>query len=125
MALVDSIFSSIPGPLIEQFGISATYIKASSNVSYNPQTGTVLGNSTEIPIKAVIAYLKAKEIEGMYQHGDMKILIPASYLSEYYPQITDSIRYLQGGTTRTARIIDPISYRGDNPILHVVIARVN
>lgn len=125
MALVDSIFSSIPKPLIEQFGISATYLKANKNQSYDPETGTVSGQSVKIPVKIVVAYLKAKEIEGMYQHGDMKILIPADYLLGYYPQTTDSIRYPQNGATRTARIIDPISYRGDNPILHVVIARVN
>jgi hypothetical protein len=125
MALVDDIFSTIPGPLIEQFGIAATYLKASSNESYNPETGTVLGVPAKISVKVIVAYLKAKEIDGMYQHGDMKILIPANYLGGYYPQTTDSIAYLQNGRTRTARIIDPISYRGDNPILHVVIARVN
>lgn len=125
MALVDDIFSTIPGPLVEQFGIAATYLKASKNQSYNPETGTVLGVAAKIPVKVIIAYLKAREIEGMYQHGDMKILIPANYLLGYYPQTTDSISYLQNSATRTARIIDPISYRGDNPILHVVIARVN
>jgi hypothetical protein len=125
MALVDDIFSSIPGPLIEQFGISATYLKANKNQSYDPQTGTVTGGPSKISMKVVVAYLKAKEIDGMYQHGDMKILIPAVYLAGYYPQTTDSISYAQNGATRTARIIDPISYRGDNPILHVVIARVN
>lgn len=125
MALVDEIFSSIPGPLIDQFGISATYIKANPNQSYDPQTGTVLGSSSEIPIKAVVAYLKAKEIEGLYQMGDLKILIAAESLSGYYPQTTDSVRYMQNGVSRTAKIIDPTSYRGDNPILFVVIARVS
>jgi hypothetical protein len=124
MALVDEIFSSIPGPLIEQFGISATYLKASKNQSYNPETGAILGGFTEIPIKVVVAYLKAKEIEGLYQMGDVKILIAPSGLSDYYPQTTDSIRYMQGGVKRTAKIIDPIAYRGDNPILFTVVARI-
>jgi hypothetical protein len=125
MSLVDDIFSSIPSPLIDQFGIDATYIKANSNPTYNPTTGTVLGSTTEIPIKIVISELKPEELQGLYQQTDIKIIFAANALSGYYPQTTDSIRYLQNGVNRTAKIIWMYSYRGDNPILHSVVARLS
>lgn len=125
MALVDDIFSSIPGPLISQFGISAVYIKASANQSYDPESGTVLGISTEIPVKIVVSALKPEEIQGLYQQTDVRIIISADSLSGYYPQTTDSIRYTQNGVARTAKIIGMESYRGDNAIMHSVVARLS
>jgi len=124
MALVDDIFSSIPGPLITQFGIDATYIKANLNPTYNPTTGTVSGAATEISIKIVISELKPEEMQGLYQRTDVKIIFAADALSGYYPQTTDSIRYVQNGVNRTAKIIGMYSYRGDNPIMHSVVARL-
>jgi len=125
MALVDDIFSSIPGPLISQFGISAVYIKASANQSYDPESGTVLGISTEIPVKIVVSALKPEEIQGLYQQTDVRIIISADSLSVYYPQTTDSIRYTQNGVARTAKIVGMESYRGDNAIMHSVVARLS
>lgn len=125
MALTDSIFSSIPGPLISQFGISATYVKASQNQTYNPNTGTVSGSPTEIPVKIVITELKPEEMQGLYQQTDVKILISADSLPNYFPQTTDSIKYSQSGVTRTAKIIGMFSYRGDSAIMHSVVARLS
>jgi hypothetical protein len=134
MALTDGIFSSIPGPLISQFGINATYVKASQNEAYNPNTGTVSGSSVEVPVKIVIADLKPEEMNGsifqqnspnLYQQSTVKILIAASSLGSYYPRVTDSIKYSQDGKTRTAKIVAINSYRGDSPIMHSVIARLS
>ena len=125
MSLVDDIFASIPAPLINQFGIDATYIKASRNQTYNPETGTVSGYATEIPIKISLSSLKPEEVQGLYQQTDVKILIAASSLSGYFPQTTDSVRYTQNGVQRTAKIIGIESYRGDNAIMHSVVARLS
>ena len=134
MALTDGIFSSIPGPLISQFGINATYVKTSQNETYNPNTGTVSGSSVEVPVKIVIADLKPEEMNGsifqqnslnLYQQSTVKILIAASNLGSYYPRVTDSIKYSQDGKTRTAKIIMINSYRGDSPIMHSVVARLS
>jgi hypothetical protein len=125
MSLVDQVFSGIPGPLIRQWGISATYVKASANQQYDPQTGTVLGCEQRIPVKIVIASLRPEEVLNAYQATDVKILISADSLGDYYPQITDSVEYLQRGKKRVAKIIGMMSYRGDGPILHVVIARLS
>jgi hypothetical protein len=126
MALTDGIFSSIPGPLISQFGIDATYVKASQNETYNPNTGLVSGSASEIAIKIVITDLKPEEITNFAsQQSTVKILIAASSLGSYYPKITDSIKYSQDGKTRTAEIVSISNYRGDSPIMHSVIARLS
>jgi len=52
-------------------------------------------------------------------------LIAASSLSGYFPQTTDSVRYTQNGAQRTAKIIGIESYRGDNAIMHSVVARLS
>jgi len=125
MSLVDRVFRSIPKPLIEQWGIDIVYVKASPHQSYDPESGTVLGIETEIPAKALITEIEPAEQEGLYQQSTVKFLIPASYLGDYYPQTTDSIKYSQNGVTRTAKIIKPKPYRGDGPIMHSVIAMVS
>lgn len=125
MSLVDDIFGSLPGPLIDQWGIDIVYVKASQNQSYDPATGTVAGASTEIAAKALPTKLTAKEREGFYQQRMIKFIIPAVYLGTYYPQTTDSIRYTEAGVSRTARIVDQDQYRGDSPIMHIVLAKVS
>jgi hypothetical protein len=125
MSLVDDIFSLIPGPLITQFGIDATYIKANASPTYNPITGIVSGAATEIAVKIVISELKPEEMQGLYQQTDVKIIFAADALSGYYPQTTDSIRYVQNGVNRTAKIVGMYSYRGDSPIMHSVVARLS
>lgn len=101
------------------------YVKASQNQTYDPTTGTVSGYSVEIPVKIVISELKPDEVQGLYQQTDVKILIAADSLSGYFPQTTDSIRYSQNGVNRTAKIIGLFSYRGDNAIMHSVVARLS
>jgi hypothetical protein len=125
MSLADRVFGKIPGPLIAQWGISATYIKASQNQQYDPHTGTVLGCEDEVPVKILPTRLAPEEVQGLYQMTDVKILISASSLGEYYPRTTDSVRYLQDGADRTAKVIGIMSYRGDSPILHVVVGRLS
>ncbi len=125
MSLVDDIFGSLPGPLVDQWGIDIVYIKASQNQTYDPQSGTVLGASAEVPARALLTKLTPKEKEGFYQQRMVKFIIPAIYLGNYYPRTTDSIRYAEAGVNRTAKIVDQDQYRGDSPIMHVVLAKVS
>ena len=125
MSIVDDIFGPLPGPLIDQWGIDIVYIKASQNQTYDPATGTVLGVNAEIFAKALPTKLTAQEKEGFYQQRMIKFIIPAVYLGSYYPRSTDSIRYTEGGASRTAKVVDQGQYRGDNPIMHIVIAKVS
>ena len=136
MSLVDRIFASIPGPLINQWGIDGVYIKHADEQQYNPATGTydnpidrltgspkVLKN--RINIKMLPVQLQAEDIKGEVQMTDVKILIAATSLGSCYPRTKDWIEYTQDGQTRTAKIIFPNSYRGDSPVFHSVIARLS
>lgn len=125
MSLVDDVFGSLPAPLIDQWGISAVYIKASQHQNYDPESGTVLGVNAEIPIRTVITKIEAKQREGFYQQRMVKFMVPASYFNGYYPKSTDSIRYTEDGVQRTAKICDQKQYRGDSPIMHILIGEVS
>lgn len=124
MSLIDDVFGSIPRPIIDSWGTEITYIKAPELQAYDPTTGTVSGTGTEIPARALIMQIEGEEKEGFYQKGMVKFIIPASYLGDYYPAISDSISYEQAGVTLTAKIVKPTPYRGDFPIMHSVIARL-
>lgn len=124
MALIDGIFSSIPGPLISQFGIDATYVKRSQNQTYNPNTGTVSSTSSEIQVKIIIQMLRSQEKEEM-QESDVKIILSAVELGEYYPKVSDSIKYAQNGRMKFVDIISIDNYRGDLPIMHSLTGRVS
>ena len=85
----------------------------------------MFGSSTEIAARALPTKLTPKEREGFYQQRMIKFIIPAVYLGNYYPQSTDLIRYAEAGVNRTAKIVDQDQYRGDSPIMHIVIAKVS
>ena len=123
MSLIDDTFAAVPGPLLKQWGQNVTYIKASAVETYNPTTGVVSGSETTVAAKAIIARVNPRESEGLYQATDLKFIMSADELGTYYPSERDSIQYTEAGATRRAKIIAITSYRGDNPVLHTLIAR--
>jgi hypothetical protein len=123
MSLVDATFAALPAPLLQDWGIDATYVKASTSATYNPITGAVQGSTQSVPVRALITQIKPEEFDSTYQTTDVKMLLGNSELGNYTPSIRDTIQYQQDGTTRTGRIINVKTYRGDSPILHVLIVR--
>jgi hypothetical protein len=123
MSQIDSTFAAIPAPLLAKWGQDITYLKTSQSRSYDPTTGVVSGYDTSVSLKAVISPVNSRESEGLYQATDIKVIMGTTELGTYYPTEQDRIRYLQDGITREAKIISIRSYRGDNPVLHTVIAR--
>jgi hypothetical protein len=83
----------------------------------------VTGADTNVTVKGVITRVNPRESEGLYQTTDLKVIIGTAELGTYYPTEADRIQYLQAGVTREAKIIAITSYRGDNPVLHTLIAR--
>jgi len=123
MSLIDSTFAGIPAPLMAVWGQNITYIKTNPARSYNPTTGAVTGADTNVTVKAIVSPVNVREYEGLYQATDIKVLIGTAELGTYYPSEQDRIQYLQDGVTREAKVISVRSYRGDNPVLHTIIAR--
>jgi hypothetical protein len=123
MSQIDTVFSALPGPLLQQWGQDLTYIKSSTPRFYNPTTGSVNGADVSVAIKGVITRLTPRESEGLYQTTDLKVIIGTAELGTYYPTEADRIQYTQDGVIREAKIVAITSYRGDNPVLHTLIAR--
>jgi hypothetical protein len=123
MSQIDTVFQSIPAPLLKDWGQTITYIKTSTPRTYDPTTGNVTGADTNVTVKGVITRVNPRESEGLYQTTDLKVIIGTAELGTYYPTEADRIQYLQAGATREAKIISITSYRGDNPVLHTLIAR--
>jgi len=123
MGLIDTTFAPIPTSILADWGQSITYIKTTTPRTYDPTTGNVTGADTNVTVKGVILRLTPRESEGLYQSTDVKVIIGNSELGTYYPTEADRIQYIQAGVTREAKIVNITSYRGDNPVMHVLIVR--
>jgi hypothetical protein len=123
MGRIDTTFAPIAAPLLRDWGQDITYVKTSTPRTYNPTTGAVSGADTTVTVRALIVRLNPRESEGLYQTTDIKVILGSDELGTYYPTEADRIRYLQDGATREAKILNVTTYRGDNPVLHTLIAR--
>ena len=123
MALIDTTFGAIPAQILADWGQNFTYIKTTTPRTYDPATGNVTGADTTVTVKGIISRLDAREAEGLYQTSDLKFIIGSAELGTYYPTQADRIQYPQAGVTREGKIIDVLTYRGDNPIYHTLIVR--
>ena len=123
MSFVDNTFKGLPEQLLGTFGIDVTYIKTATSQTYNTTTGEVSGSDTNISIKALISNVSGSTYEGTSQSTDLRIIFGNKELGTYYPKVKDSIQYAEDGVNKVARIISINTSRGDNPILHTVIAR--
>jgi hypothetical protein len=123
MSLIDTTFAPIPGPLLTDWGSDITYIKAATTETYNPTTGLVSGAEVSFTIRAIITQVNPEEFDSTYQTTDLKLIIGNTELGTYAPSIRDRIEYTDNSTTKTARIINVKTVRGDSPIYHTLIAR--
>jgi hypothetical protein len=122
MSLIDTVFGGIPAPILADWGQDLTYVRAGVE-SYNTETGQITSTETTTTVRGVITQATPEEFEGFYQTDDIKIIIGAAELGDYYPSIRDRIRYNQAGTTKEARIIRVQLLRGDKPVLHTLLVR--
>lgn len=127
MSLVDDVFGSIPGPLIDQWGVDGIYVKTrDGEQEYDPEMGTYATpalQAQQIPVKLIPLRIKPEEVNGEVQITDLKFLISGDSLGDYFPKVEDLIVYTEGGVTRTAKVLKPLTHRGSFPILHSIIAR--
>ena len=122
MSKVDDVFGPIPGPLIQEWGQDAVLVRPGVSV-YNPATGEVSSPETRIDVKIVITKLDIKEAEGLYQMDDVKILIDPGQIGGTYINTNDYFEVPKAGGTEVMKVIEPKTYRGDNPVFFVIIAR--
>ena len=123
MAKIDDVFGSVPASILNTWGQTLTFVKTTTPRTYNPTTGAVTGSDTNVSVKGVILSISSNEDEGLYQTTDLKIVIGASELGDYYPTEADRVQYAQAGATREGKIISIQTARGDKPIFHTLIVR--
>ena len=123
MSFIDDTFKSLPKQLLDSFGIDVTYIKTATSQTYNTTTGEVSGSDTNVELKAIISNVSGSTYEGTSQTTDLKIIFGNDELGSYYPKVKDRIQYAEDGVNKVARIISINTSRGEDPILHTVIAR--
>ena len=123
MAKIDDVFGNVPASILSSWGQTLTFVKTTTPRTYNPTTGAVTGSDTNVSVKGVITELNSRENEGLYQSTDLKIVIGATELGDYYPTEADRVQYPQAGATREAKIVNVKTARGDNPIFHTLIVR--
>ena len=123
MAKIDDVFGSVPASVFSTWGQTLTFVKSTTPKTYNPTTGAVTGSDTNVSVKGVITTISSSEDEGLYQTTDVKIIIGANELGNYYPTEADRVQYPQAGATREGKIINIQTARGDKPIFHTLIVR--
>ena len=124
MAAIDDIFGLIPAQVLSQFGQDITYVKTTTPRTYNPTTGAVTGSDTTVSVKGIISRVNSGENDGLYQGTSVRILIGASELGDYYPTQADRIQYTRAGSTVEGKIISVTTYRGDEPVYHSLLVRI-
>ena len=123
MAKIDDVFGNVPASVLNTWGQTLTFVKTTTPKTYNPTTGAVTGSDTNVTVKGVITTINSNEDEGLYQSTDLKIVIGANELGDYYPTEADRVQYPQAGATREGKIININTARGDKPIFHTLIVR--
>ena len=124
MAAIDDIFKSITTQVLSQFGQTLTYVKTTTPRTYNPTTGAVTGSDTTVSVKGIISRVNSGENDGLYQGTSVRILIGASELGDYYPTQADRVQYTRAGSTVEGKIISVTTYRGDEPVYHSLLVRI-
>ena len=123
MAKIDDVFGKVPASILSTWGQTLTYVKTTTPRTYNPTTGAVTGADTNVSVKGVITQINSSEDDGLYQTTDLKVVIGANELGDYYPTEADRIQYPQAGSTKEGKIINIQTARGDKPIFHTLIVR--
>ena len=123
MAKIDDVFGNVPASILSNWGQTLTFVKTTTPRTYNPTTGAVTGADTNVSVKGVITQINSSEDDGLYQTTDLKVVIGANELGDYYPTEADRIQYPQAGSTKEGKIINIQTARGDKPIFHTLIVR--
>ena len=123
MSKVDDTFD-FANSLIMEWGQDAELYAHKGPPVYDPATGTTTNNVDIFDVKIVISSLDIKETGGLYQQDDVKIIIDPVQINYIY--LTDADYFMvprNGAPDQMMKIIEPKTYRGDNPVGYVIIAR--
>ena len=121
MSKVDDTFD-FANSLVMEWGQDAVFIRREGS-TYDPVAGTVSQTETRTNVKIVISNLDITETGGLYQENDVKIIIDPVQLNYIYITEQDYFEVPKGAGKEIMKVVDPKTYRGDNPVGYVIIAR--
>ena len=121
MSKVDDTFD-FANSLVMEWGQDAVFIRREGS-TYDPVAGTVSQTETRTNVKIVISNLDITETGGLYQENDVKIIIDPVQLNYIYITEQDYFEVPKGSGSEIMKVVDPKTYRGDNPVGYVIIAR--
>ena len=122
MSLVDTTFGPIPGPLIQKWGQPAVFVHQTGS-TYDPDTGNIVPLEVRFDVKIVITRIDINEVGGLYQASDVKIMIDPGQIGDEYISNDDWFEVPTAGATQVMKVIEPRTYRGENPVFFIIIAR--
>lgn len=124
MSKVDDVFGPIAPPLIKEWGQPIQLVVKSGDPVYDIDTGETTETTETHDINAVITKLDIREVGGLYQANDVKIIFDPEQVEHIY--LTEADYFIVPRETaedQMMKIIEPTTYRGEKPVLYVVIAR--
>ena len=121
MSKVDDTFN-FANSMVLEWGQDAVFVRKTGSV-YDPNTGEVTQNEQRIDVKIVITNLDIQETGGLYQVNDVKIVLDPVQVSYIYITEQDYFEVPNAFGVNVMKVINPTTYRGDNPVGYVIIAR--
>ena len=123
MSKADDVFGPLAGPLVAEWGSACQYIRVDDPGLYDPTTGQITTSEVIYDIKAVMLELEPQEADGVYQQTDFKLILDPGQIDNGYITTADRFVVPFPGGSKTCKVIDVVSYRGDNPINFEVVVR--
>ena len=119
---LDSLFKSVAKSVVADLGKSfdhtITYTrKASAN--YNISTGAVTSTDTSYSFDAPMEFVNSDEEAG-YQENVAKLYITPDQIGDNQATLQDEISLTYAGSSRTAKIQDIRTYKGDQEYMYVI-----
>ena len=108
--------------LVLELGQDAVFVRETGSV-YDPATGEVTQTEDRTNVKIVISNLDIQETSGLYQVNDVKIILDPVQVNYIYITEQDYFEVPNAFGTNVMKVVNPVTYRGDNPVGYVIIAR--
>ena len=121
MSKVDDTFD-FANSMVLEWGQDAVFVRKTGS-TYDPNTGEVTQNEVRTDVKIVISNLDIQETSGLYQVNDVKIILDPVQVNYIYITEQDYFEVPNAFGTNVMKVVNPVTYRGDNPVGYVIIAR--
>tara|TARA_B100001093_G_scaffold337693_1_gene322460 strand:+ start:259 stop:642 length:384 start_codon:yes stop_codon:yes gene_type:complete len=119
---LNTLFKDVAKQVITELGAALdttiTYVRKTA-ANYDVTTGAVTTTDTSFSFNAPIEFIVSDEEAG-YQENIAKIMITPDQIGDNQATLQDEILLLFAGSTRTAKIKDIRTFRGEEEYLYII-----